>query len=1121
MGERHVPAHYRGIVKPDETLTWWEAESGFFDGGGVKQSDIQEVTPVTGGATPQDGVVTDMGLRAGGGQEEDLVAQCNRGGLPGLDAAGVLFKLDGQAASLFRGRDLPPPAAACLFLELSAARYFPHAVTTPTDHVVLCWQDIAGNTYSRTLNPDTLTWGAEVTVDSGAYTNGYPCLIVIPRETGYRLMLYRWASGSGGGHQVRAWHSDDNGATWEAEGPVLLAEVDSTTYPTHYRLRGVYVAERGQVALFGHLLAVDTAADIERDRVIQWASSDGGTQLTQVELSDGSDTDHAGAWIDVCLWRGEIVLGRLVYDAVSATVVPVFRRLSTAWYPWTSGEDESAPGSGAAGLPSAQNWGVYVPGGGAADQYIPEGELALWCSEEQALFAAGRHCAGGDDGACPIIRSPDGADSWTIMGKHPTYPAAANDGSCWWNTGGPGPVVASPNNEPLSFCGVYQRGRGIMITSWRRAGGAYLGYMAAIFLGGWTTVPMPTQGQLLASDARCAWDYNGCGMHLPSEGPWTQVLAGGATEVLTSGRVVATGAAGSVRNHFSPTTTVAQGYVAEWSLEVNSGTAQCEMRLSDATPIHYEVEVRVTSTTVQLWDSIAGTQIGSTLTHGHKRLRILLGMRGSTVICYCRGDDTVAALGFQEALTAPDREWEEVAGTLTLSNAPANPGSRVQFRTLTAAVVYWDEWPVSAGKYTGTGIMDQALREKYPGPVVDLPCYLGHGVRVSAVSGPAMYGDAWDIEASAEYPVEAMLPFVDASRRRPHRAGSLAVANGSYRWSWERAITVEYAMSLRWAAFVDLLNFGGASLHLYYGGVWDAGISLGYWEFTADRYGTTLVVNSGGLPNSGVFRRDELVGCLVEYITGGNVVASYRVVENTPGHTATTVGTSLPVALRVDGGDPADPAQPTVRIYPNRALVIFDLEALSTEIRGVQLRATHNNALGNATPPQPPPEGYFEIPMLAPGPLWAWGWSPSHGRRLGLAQDVEITEAEDGTDIPYVRQPPRRMLEWTWATGVPTGPHVESNDPDYIAAKTGGSPLAFKFDAPLEVQDQLRALQGAATVVIVCERIDQAGSGGKLQWAHGAFPARLTGTADLDNVRGAESYDEMARIQGISWREVT
>jgi hypothetical protein len=98
---------------------------------------------------------------------------------------------------------------------------------------------------------------------------------------------------------------------------------------------------------------------------------------------------------------------------------------------------------------------------------------------------------------------------------------------------------------------------------------------------------------------------------------------------------------------------------------------------------------------------------------------------------------------------------------------------------------------------------------------------------------------------------------------------------------------------------------------------------------------------------------------------------------------------------------------------------------------------------------------------------------------------------------------------------------VESNDPDYIAAKTGGSPLAFKFDAPLEVQDQLRALQGAATVVIVCERIDQAGSGGKLQWAHGAFPARLTGTADLDNVRGTESYDEMARIQGISWREVT
>jgi len=176
--------------------------------------------------------------------------------------------------------------------------------------------------------------------------------------------------------------------------------------------------------------------------------------------------------------------------------------------------------------------------------------------------------------------------------------------------------------------------------------------------------------------------------------------------------------------------------------------------------------------------------------------------------------------------------------------------------------------------------------------------------------------------------------------------------------------------------------------------------------------------------------------------------------------------------------------------------------------------------VGSIAAPTWPPEGYAEIGTFAAGPVWAWGWSPSHGRRLTTEVDVEITEAEDGIDIPYQRKPPRRILEWTWAEGVPMGDFLTDDDPDYVAAAAGGAAIAFRRSTPIDVADQLRALNGALTPVVVCPRIDSGDSGRPDHWAAGAFLARIDGTADMDGVTGDEEYDEQVRLQSLRFREI-
>jgi hypothetical protein len=1120
MGDRTTPARFRGLVRPDAGMTWLDSESGHYTAGGVRVSAMSEASPRTGIASPDQS--TDMALRASGEQSEDMEIVCNRRGLPGLDEMSYLWRNATDSTIQLRGCDLPVPAAAWEPIDLTNSRYDFHIISTPDDYLVVCYQDFAGVTYTRTKAPGATSWGSEVTVDTSTIPDGYPCLLVLPRVDGYRLILYRWTD-IASDYSVRGYYSDDQGATWTNDGLVLLSSIDVTTYATRGRLRAAYY--NGQILLIGHLVANDTTTDIERDRIVQWASSDGGGRFSRIVISDGLDTANAGAFPDLCVWRGQFVLGRLIYDSGVGGVVAAFRMLATAWNPWTSGSDTSDT----SGLTSGQFWGVYVPGGGAADQYISVGELALWVDDVHAVYAASRHCAGTDQGAHPIVRSatgtspgPGSAPVWTVMGDHQTYPGG-NNGSVWWNTGAPG-AFTSVNNELYGITGCHHRARGVIVSSFQVAGAGKTNKYFAIYLGGWQSIPMPGLNQTMTPTTRGAWDHNGAAYHRPSQSIWAYTTSGGTeTEALgpngTLDQATPGGGGEYIWNTYAQTTTVAQGTICEHHVDVDNGTAYVEVINGNGAAIEYNLQVRITPTFVVLYDLNTPGTIAS-LAYTGTSVRVRLAVRGSSVICWAMSIGLFDA--DQTSSTLSDRLWTVVGSIPTATNGGGALAAQIRFGIAPSSAASWMEWMFSAGKYTGNGLYTLPDRLRFGRSLTESPSWAGNAVKLAAVTGPAATGDTWQIEASAEYPVEAMLPTISPSPRHPHRTNTFTAAPATVveaRWTWTVAAADQQSTSVRWAALLDGLEIPEAEIHLYYSGAYHLAGSVGYWTFAGVKTGEVIRCNSGGALNTAVIRRDELVGCVIEEVTGGTVSAARAyVTANEPGFMNTSAGNSLNLVVTCDDLSSFGNS-PTVRIHPRRALMVLDLEALSETFSRIQIRAPFNlPAVGAVTAPGWPANGYAEIGTFAAGPLWAWGTTHSWGYRLATDPDTELTTAEDGTRIPYQRAPIRRRWSLSWSDPVAMHEMYDSS-PDYISADAAGKAAAFHRSTPVDVADQLRSLAGSSTVVVYCPAIDSGGTGRPDRWADGAALARIVSSVEIDNVVGDENRDEVGRVQELTLEE--
>lgn len=1064
-----------GLLRPDPRFELWDAESGEYDAAGGQLATLQGQTPVAG--VPARNRATQLALRAYGSQEESLRVHSTRAGLPLVDRAGMLWRPLTAPDSQLRGSDMP---STCLSFEgwhiAGTTYYAPHVVRLDTDALLGVWWRSGNGIWVRRRDADG-TLQPEVLVSGITAFNPYPCLLQDP-DSG-RVYLYCWRAGTNY-WTIQAFYSDDDGDTWSQIGDVLEETISAATYPTVYRLR--VAGWNGQVCLVGHL-RLGAVGVPYRDVLGTWAASDGGVTFRRVAIQSGN-TDHGIRPDIVTLPSGGFLVAAIRWDTAAGSPVVALWQLGSA--------DEALGTVGEISNTSAAPGGTQLGtrAGGPANYTLDDADLALVQDDDGSQYLLVRAV----DGAafltwCPVLRSTDDGVTWNACGESTRY---AGPGQSWSD-------LHTDQLSPEDWAAVAQRGRVVVLSGHRRLG-AITGSLSAYYLGGFSTHPMPARGGFVWPTTRVAWDRPWYGIGAMDEAGYA--AAGPGVVSLVLGGVSIVGA----RTYTDPLGAATTGVLAECSVTPAAASSGQVRIITDSGAAGRHIQVLFNDISIQAFDGTTGAPVAAAVAVPAARYRIRVDLLGADVLVWACADTTYE-----------DRLWTLIASG-ALADHGGGVGPVVEWLT-TAGTVVWHEGHYSEGLYAGDHWHTWGPQERMPRSVVPSGVWLGRGVRTAALTGPTIHGDTWDIVPTWEYPPEALDSRQYPSPSHPWRSrlfSEMDPTTDHIRISYRVGTAVERTLGELMAAWADGMNVGEVELWLRYGGAWHYVATVGTDDVALSVYGQTMTPRLPTPGGAATWRRDELADAGVEVIDPGTGLSLWtgRIEANTPGSTRTS-GTALRPDLVVTTSTAGLAANVEARLWPRRALLAWLASDFATEIQGAQLRIPVRLGVGPWVPPGPPPEGYAEIGCLEIGAVWAWGRPYGFGRRLDHEPGTELVTAEDGTRSAVEHHEVRRVVELSWPDGVPGGDWLTGTAPDYVTADTGGTPVAWWRDTPVDVADQLRALAGAATIVVYLPEIDRPPTTGYHHWGRGAVRGRVTDAVALDGVRGQEGSSEGWRLQAL------
>ena len=431
--------------------------------------------------------------------------------------------------------------------------------------------------------------------------------------------------------------------------------------------------------------------------------------------------------------------------------------------------------------------------------------------------------------ACILLRSAEAgaADSWLTTGDSDVL---TGRGQAWyWDEIG--------TSYPCAFAAAWQRGRAVLLGDWYSdlgAGSVQRNNIGAWYLGGTSNRTMPAAGGALVPTRRVAWMRPQCAITYPDMQGWATAHAGAPAIGITNGRMTVTCGAGDAAawQRTGALFTPAEGAIACLALTVSSGMCRLRIRSYDAAaPNRYTTELRITPTTVELWDVEVGARIGATWNRtASDRVRVLLDQAGTSV----------AGIVYEGNDTSEDRFWFPVASGAGIADGAAAGADFIQFTVDSNSSAAIDEWQAVWGSDCGDHIIGQTYSERYPIPVAASGVYLLQGAIVSAITGPAEIADAWTLPRTWQYPPGAMLPRVTASPRsgmRTRNFSEMSNATRSIRVAFKIGSTESFPFGRDVAAFIDRINAGGAQVDLRYGGGWHALGACGRLGMVAARAG--------------------------------------------------------------------------------------------------------------------------------------------------------------------------------------------------------------------------------------------------------------------------------------------
>lgn len=1052
-----------GISEP---RTWWDDESGCYDVGGARLSGVPFSSPIAGIPALTAPSESDFALEASGPQSTNFDAISNRQGLPAPDSAGLIRQAVGGQ---LMGCDLPNVVTG----------YEPmYGASRGPSHLCRLWDLSIGLVYSvasggfwdityRRRDPDTGLWTAEVTIASWG-SPPFPCLLEIPTERGYRLVCFFW-----GDSNIRAYISDDLGATWSPTADVLEQALSVTTYPvaTRGRIRAGW--SDGQI-----LLCAVARNNLTGNReLLQFASSDGAALFQRV------DTILATS-VDIAVFDSSFVVA-----ITDTNYIPIVYIAGDAW----------------ARLSTLVGVTPFAP----APAFVSLSSLAVWTDDDGALYLIAYDS--GVTGATSVIRSLDGV-TWNATGSTLTF------------------VGVTPSTQPIWY-GHAAASTIVVDSAIHHKGGSYFTFdifNAAVRgqnlhiarLGGWNGETKPTDTGSLSPTGRTCWEHS----HFCDRTPLTWYWNGGvgAGETMMIGYITADGSAGggSYADTLALAGSVTQGVEQEFDIEGAPVAGGCimETRCGQAGGGggSWEVWVYLTQTTARAWDPNAGGGAGAWLgaavtIAGRQRIRI------------CIAGDLTTGLGTCRVIAAPsnpisddDRTWTVVATSAALA-AGAAAAHRLRL-TISAGVlpanpVRWYWHGAQSSSQTGSQGLTAPVRSTlYPRNVLDTGVWFGHGTYLLAKSGPTYPGETWRVSRSWEYGPDNLDPlgYVPSVRAGCKIAvADLPVGTVEIRMAWRVATADSRQESDLWHTHLEALLSWGVGIYVRTGGAW-VPISTTPTDYHSIALSGFRARANGTLDSGYRWARNELSSCGCGLYTAADAFLSLaKVLRSTGGCSA--VGSYLQT-LTLDRY-PAAGAR--IRVWPRRMTLIRRLSAGSTSISSIQIRIPVGAAYQ-------PVDGYYGLGALSVGPVVVLGWRSSFLRPISLDSGRSLATAEDKTRTSTVTGPSAHTWQLQFPDPVPAYDPILEPDPDYVSSGTGGESVAYRQGAASIVE--LMADIGQAYPVVVLPSCPRPATHSWLldgQQALYAWP--ISATITLDSQFGEEDATQgqalAGRIDGWTFEE--
>lgn len=1078
--------YIRGLALPDPRLTFTGAYSSTL-------STVSQAGPLPG--TPEAAADTYATLVATGTQSAggSLEVYAQRGGMPGLDAASVLWRSTGDAR--YRGWEPPTTVSGfdwALYTTTLSLRD-PCVLRLADDGlVVVVENELTGQVVGRRRAATATSWTNETiyTHPGGAYASGArPCMVQLP--SGRLLLFHCVEDATAATVNVGMRYSDDSGDTWSTGQLACLQSPISTATASVRRMRCAYLA--GQIVLFMDVR--DTSTAYYR-RLAQYASADLGTSFALVaQLAGTSETTHAG-WPDVATVGDALVLTYVRY-ATNATfgarVRPYAKRIGSAFALFTTAAEVELQN-----VSNPMAWGTYSAGD------VTNGDMALVADDVGRVYAYGRDVSAAGYDAIAVRYSDDAGETWSGLGSssHQTTKAML------WNTG------TGTTSNPIHLSATFQRGRVVLAHQVDSVLLAREESIGVTFAGGWSAHQLPALTGLVSHDTLSAWERTWLPWDVPDAigAGWTYAAVGTPTVTIGATGMSVAGAVGdSATWSVTPTGTMAQGVIAECWVRVANGTATFEVRVGQAGPDSFRASVRVTSTTITLYDEEAAAAVATiSTTEATTGVWIRLAAGCAAV----SGNNGRAAAYYAPGSRgdSEDREWVEIGTSSTLVQG-ADTTHRVQFRSSTAAVAIDQSWRFvgyTSGAYAGTNSLSGYTGNASPGDLLgrDLaasPFWVADGVRLQGTDGPAYRGDSWTVATAYRYPSRNVHVEEEPSPRKVWRSTTDAVEQIL---AWElssSAAATSPALSAARVLYLGNINWRTGYL--------EARDDTGAWVSLA------TIDAASGQTGLGFSRYDEVVqplpgvsparSSIERYLTAGELEGARfvmsagarvrKITRSTPGGwpsspLAAFDGVRTRLVIEAQSGDPTSGTDGAVWM-PNVTVVIHD----TTGVR--------YNAYRLRIPAQTTAEGYLQVGVALLGYLSAWGQQYSDNRSQEIAPAYELTDARGGGRRVQQTGPARRAVEVSWDEGV-DGSGLAIGYADYWRGHASASPLASPADVAPSMLGVLDQLGGAVTPCVYLPTLPVL-SGATTTTTVVAPPLQLYGrirseTLRMDTVQGNE-----------------